>query len=106
MKRLVSSLFAGAVALSSANAWAAYCEGVSHIACYPGVDRSGRDPAGLYQAAIEGLKNAQDPTQGRLAVDAMYDAFSARGSDWRAIYCNVHAGGPNNFLNCVRSLPR
>ncbi len=94
----------GALMLVSPSVQAAYCAGASHMGCYPGIDGSGRPPMAMYEAAVEGLKEARNPAEAKLAIQAMYDAFNPRAADWRAMYCNGHAGGPQLYQSCIQSM--
>jgi hypothetical protein len=71
------------------------------MSCVEGIDRSGRSPGGLYDAAAEALREAQTPEQAALARKAMKDAFNPVMSDPRAIACNGMGGGPKAFQACM-----
>lgn len=81
---------------------AAYCAGASHMGCYEGVDRSGRSPGALYDAAAEGLREARTPAERDRARRAMKDAFNPAMSDQRAIEYNRVGGGPERFQRCMQ----
>jgi hypothetical protein len=83
------------------NGIAAHCEGGSHISCAEGIDRSGRSPGALYDAAAEALREAQTPAQAALARKAMRDALNPAMSDPRAVACNGAGGGPQAFQACM-----
>jgi hypothetical protein len=80
---------------------AAYCSGGSRMACSEGVDRSGRTPGAMYDAAAEGLREARTPAEKELARRAMRDAFDPSMSDPRAVACNRNPGPPGSFAACV-----
>ena len=86
----------------SGHSLAAYCEGASGIACYEGVDRSGRSPETLYRFAQLALASATTSEQRDLAIRAMKDAFDPSLSDQRALYCNQRKGGFDDFQRCMR----
>jgi hypothetical protein len=83
-------------------ALAAHCEGVSHMSCVEGIDRSGRSASGLYDAAVEALREAQTPEQRALARKAMKDALNPAMSYKRAVLCNQAGGGVAKFQQCMK----
>ena len=80
---------------------AAYCSGASHMGCYEGVDPSGRTPGAMYDAAVEGLREARTPAEREVAHRAMRDAFNPTMSDPRAVECNKSPGPAGSFAACV-----
>ena len=102
MRSLTLLAFGCIATLGPMNALAAYCMGGSRMACYEGVDASGRSPGALYDAAVEGLREAQTPAQRDLARRAMKDALNPAMSDQRAILCNQADGDPVKFQQCVK----
>lgn len=90
---------AGTALFASHVTRAAFCDGASHIGCHHGVDRSGRSPGALYDAAAEGLREARTPAERALARKAMKDAFDPAMSDQRAVACN-RSPGQGSFQQC------
>lgn len=80
------------------------CSGASHIGCSEGIDQSGRSPGGLYNAAVEGLKEARTPGERALARRAMRDAFDPKMSNQRAVECNGNPGTDRDFFACVAGI--
>jgi hypothetical protein len=74
--RWLRAIALGLIALGlSHRASAAYCEGVSHVACYEGTDPSNRSQDAKYNMAVEGLREARTPQERGLALKAMRDAY-------------------------------
>jgi len=71
------------------------------MACYEGIDTSGRTPAALHDAAVEALREARTPADAALARKAMQDAYNPAMSDQRAVICNQAGGGPEQFKQCM-----
>ena len=99
---LIAFLGLVAILLPLHSARAAYCEGASHMGCYEGVDPSGRTPGAMYDAAVEGLKEARTQAERALAQKAMRDAFNPRMSNPRAIECYQNPGPNRDFAACVQ----
>ena len=68
-----------AALLDAPPAQAAYCDGASHITCYPGDDTSGRTKEQLLGVDREGLREAITPEQKALAEEAIRDASGQAG---------------------------
>lgn len=100
---VVISLIAAAMTFTVLKpvARAASCDGLSHIGCHDGVDQSGRTPGALYDAAVEGLREARTPSERDLARRAMRDAFDPSMSNPRAVECNNNPGRAGSFAACV-----
>jgi hypothetical protein len=87
------------------NAKAEYCQGVSRMACYPGIDNSGRTPGALYDAAAEALREANTPEEKAAAHQAMKDAFNPAMQNQRAVICNKTVHSTQDFAQCMAGVP-
>ena len=102
MRVVVGSLFILLAGLTpGVKAYAVACSGASHIGCSEGIDQSGRSPGALYDAAVEGLKEARTPGERALARRAMRDALNPKMSNQRAVECNRNPGASRDYFACV-----
>lgn len=97
----VTALFYQMVCANAA--YATYCEGGSRMACYRGIDHSGRSPDAMYASAQEALKSATTPTERALAQKALLDAHNPKMSDPAAQLCNGPLGHGTDWETCLRS---
>lgn len=85
------------------SAYATYCEGASRMACYKGIDHSGRSPDAMYESAKEAMKEATTPAQRALAQEALADAHNPKMSDPIAQLCNATVGRGTGWEACLRA---
>lgn len=84
-------------------AHATYCEGASQLACYKGIDHSGRSFDAMYASAQEALKYARTPVERALAQEAMVDAHNPKMSDPIAQLCNAPKEHGTDWKECLRT---